>query len=85
MNKLQYEFLLIKTGQVTYKTPCGSYLIEYTNIWYLDDINWVAKQRNGNVIIIYGNTVQDVLLKLVEKYPYMDTKLYKILHDCLDK
>ena len=78
MNKLKNEHLLIKKGQAVYETPCKSYTIEYTNIGYLDEINWVAV-TNG-LTRIYGETLQDVLNKMVKLHPHMTTELYKILY-----
>lgn len=83
MNKLNHEHLLVKRGQAVYETPCKTYRIEYTNIGYLDDINWVA--TSDNLVKIYGETLQDVLDKLVKKHSYMESKLYRILYNCLDK
>ena len=76
--KIPFNHLLIKLDQVKYRTPCGQYLIEFTNLGYIDDINWVA--RRDGIYVTYGETLADLMQSLVSKNPFMDTELYEIMY-----
>lgn len=82
MTKIKHDNLLIKVGQASYTTPCGTYSIEYNNMMYLDDINWIAK-RDG-FIILYSETLQSIIELIVVESPIMKTRLYKILYGVED-
>ena len=79
-SKIPHNYLLIKVNSegVKYRTPCNKYEIEYTNNGFFDDIHWIASIRGIN--LHYANTLSDLLEKIVNKNPYMDTDLYKILY-----
>lgn len=81
-SKLKHDHLLIKIRNAVYQTPCKKYTIEFTNMSYYDDIHWIAKGKG--VIHLYGETLADILEKIIEVNPYMDTDLYKVLYETKD-
>lgn len=78
ISKLPFNHLLIKIDQVKYTTPCGEYMIEFTNFGYIDDINWVAS-RDG-IYIYIGETLAELITEIVENNPFMETFLYETLY-----
>lgn len=79
-SKIPFSHLLIKIDQVKYRTPCGSYTIEYSNFGYIDEINWTARLENG-IYFTYADTLSDLMINLIKEDEFLGTKLYAILYE----
>lgn len=74
---MEVKDLKLNASNGLYRTPCGTYHIEYVSLDHQGNDCWVAKPRKKGYKLHYGDTLKEIVEKINKNSPELSSNFYR--------